>query len=158
MTSKTKIRPIASKPQRILPKEIDNTNVIYILSDQPTSAVKADCDNNIIENSDDPIIEILDGGHKAVLDQHEEHPQQQQIYQIIEQTSEDFADTEGEDEYTKTITIVSEDQGAGEDIVYVTSEETVVRDAEGQVAFVQVRFLTMALSDVKKTMLLDWRS
>ena len=156
MTSKTKIRPIASKPQRILPKEIDNTNVIYILSDQPTSAVKADCDNNIIENSDDPIIEILDGGHEAVLDQHEEHPQQQQIYQIIEQTSED---TEGEDEYTKTITIVSEDQGAGEDIVYVTSEETVVRDAEGQVAFVQVTFSTMTPSDVKKhNMLLDWRS
>ena len=69
MTSKTKIRPIASKPRRILPKEIDNTNVIYILSDQPTSAVKADCDNNIIENSDDPIIEILDGGHEAVLNQ-----------------------------------------------------------------------------------------
>ena len=73
MTSKTKIRPIASKPQRILPKEIDNTNVIYILSDQTTSAVKADCDT-IVENSDDPIIEILDGGHEAVLDQHEEHP------------------------------------------------------------------------------------
>lgn len=137
MTSRTKIRPIASKPQRILPKEIDNTNVIYILSDQTTSAVKANCDN-IVENSDDPIIEILDGGHEAVLDQHQEHPQQQQIYQIIEQTSEDFADTEDEDEYTKTITIVSEDQGAGEEIVYVTSEESVVRDAEGQVAFVQI--------------------
>ena len=140
MTSKSKNRPIASKPQLILPKEVDNTNVIYILSDQPTSAVKAECDNNIIENSDDPIIEILDGGQEVVLNEDEEPPPQQ-IYQIIEQTSENFADTEGEEnEYTKTITIVSEDQGvAGEDIVYVTSEDSVVRDAEGQVAFVQVR-------------------
>lgn len=139
MTSKTKNRPIASKPQLILPKEVDNTNVIYILSDQ--SAVKAEGDNNIIESSDDPIIEILDGGQEVVLNEDEEQPPQQ-IYQIIEQTSENFADTEGEEnEYTKTITIVSEDQGvAGEDIVYVTSEDSVVRDAEGQVAFVQVRF------------------
>ena len=139
MTSKTKNRPIASKPQLILPKEVDNTNVIYILSDQ--SAVKAEGDHNIIENSDDPIIEILDGGQEVVLNEDEEQPPQQ-IYQIIEQTSENFADTDGEEnEYTKTITIVSEDQGvAGEDIVYVTSEESVVRDAEGQVAFVQVRF------------------
>ena len=140
MTSKTKNRPIASKPQLILPKEVDNTNVIYILSDQPTSAVKAEGDNNIIENSDDPIIEILDGGQEVVLNEDEEPPPQQ-IYQIIEQTSENFANTDGEEnEYTKTITIVSEDQGvAGEDIVYVTSEDSVVRDAEGQVAFVQVR-------------------
>lgn len=139
MTSKTKNRPIASKPQLILPKEVDNTNVIYILSDQ--SAVKAEGDNNIIESSDDPIIEILDGGQEVVLNEDDEQPPQQ-IYQIIEQTSENFADTEGEEnEYTKTITIVSEDQGvAGEDIVYVTSEDSVVRDAEGQVAFVQVRF------------------
>ena len=138
MTSKTKNRPIASKPQLILPKEVDNTNVIYILSDQSTSAVKAEGDNNI-ENSDDPIIEILDGGQEVVLDEDEQHPQQQ-IYQIIEQTSENFAGPEGEEnEYTKTITIVSEDQGGGgEDIVYVTSEDSVVRDAEGQVAFVQV--------------------
>ena len=140
MTSKTKNRPIASKPQLILPKEVDNTNVIYILSDQPASVVKAEGDNNIIENSDDPIIEILDGGQEVVLNEDEEPPPQQ-IYQIIEQTSENFANTEGEEnEYTKTITIVSEDQGvAGEDIVYVTSEDSVVRDAEGQVAFVQVR-------------------
>lgn len=138
MTSKTKNRPIASKPQLILPKEVDNTNVIYILSDQSTSAVKAEGDNNI-ENSDDPIIEILDGGQEVVLDEDEQHPQQQ-IYQIIEQTSENFAGPEGEEnEYTKTITIVSEDQGGGgEDIVYVTSEDSVVRDAEGQVAFVQI--------------------
>ena len=146
MTSKTKNRPIASKPQLILPKEVDNTNVIYILSDQSTSAVKAEGDN-IIENSDDPIIEILDGGQEVVLDEDEQHPQQQ-LYQIIEQTSENFAGPEGEEnEYTKTITIVSEDQGvAGEDIVYVTSEDSVVRDAEGQVAFVQVRLLGSPLS------------
>ena len=140
MTSKTKNRPLASKPQRILPKETetDNTNVIYILSDQSTSAVKAESDN-IIDNSDDPIIEIFDGGQETVLGSNEEDPQQ--IYQIIEQTSEDFTDTEGEENgYTKTITIVSEDQGeVGEDIVYVTSEDNVVRDAQGQVAFVQVR-------------------
>ena len=157
MTSKTKNRPIASKPQLILPKEVDNTNVIYILSDQSTSAVKAEGDNNI-ENSDDPIIEILDGGQEVVLDEDEQHPQQQ-IYQIIEQTSENFAGPEGEEnEYTKTITIVSEDQGGGgEDIVYVTSEDSVVRDAEGQVAFVQVRLKGSSLS-CHDHYIIDWRS
>ena len=135
MTSKTKNRPIASKPQLILPKEADN--VIYILSDQATS-VKAENDNNIVENSDDPIIEIFDGGggQEGGLEQDGE-----QIYQIIGHPAEDFGENDGEEkEYTETITIVSDDQGmAGEDIVYVTSEESVVRDAEGQVAFVQVR-------------------
>ena len=141
MTSKTKNRPIASKPQLILPKEADN--VIYILSDQATS-VKAENDNNIVENSDDPIIEIFDGGggQEGVLEQDGE-----QIYQIIGHPAEDFGDNDGEEkEYTETITIVSDDQGmAGEDIVYVTSEESVVRDAEGQVAFVQVRVSSLVV-------------
>ena len=141
MTSKTKNRPIASKPQLILPKEADN--VIYILSDQATS-VKAENDNNIVENSDDPIIEIFDGGggQEGVLEQDGEH-----IYQIIGHPAEDFGDNDGEEkEYTETITIVSDDQGmAGEDIVYVTSEESVVRDAEGQVAFVQVRVSSLVV-------------
>ena len=141
MTSKTKNRPIASKPQLILPKEADN--VIYILSDQATS-VKAENDNNIVENSDDPIIEIFDGGggQEGVLEEGGE-----QIYQIIGHPAEDFGDNDGEEkEYTETITIVSDDQGmAGEDIVYVTSEESVVRDAEGQVAFVQVRVSSLVV-------------
>ena len=143
MTSKTKNRPIASKPQLILPKEADN--VIYILSDQATS-VKAENDHNIVENSDDPIIEIFDGGggQEGGLEQDGEG---QQIYQIIGHPAEDFGDNDGEEkEYTETITIVSDDQGmAGEDIVYVTSEESVVRDAEGQVAFVQVRVSSLVV-------------
>ena len=143
MTSKTKNRPIASKPQLILPKETDN--VIYILSDQATS-VKAENDNNIVENSDDPIIEIFDGGggQEGGLEQDGD---QQHIYQIIGHPAEDFGENDGEEkEYTETITIVSDDQGmAGEDIVYVTSEESVVRDAEGQVAFVQVRVSSLVV-------------
>ena len=122
MTSKYRKNAILEKSN-----VVSSGNVIYILNDQDQHMSSSQQDE--VNNE---VYQILSPQTAAAGDQEEN------FYQIIETTDETIVgDEEGGQEYTETITIVSEENDIlGEEIIYVANDAD--DSGGGPVTFMQV--------------------
>ena len=124
MTSKYRKSAILEKSN-----VVSSGNVIYILNDQDQHMSPGQQDE--VNNE---VYQILSPGTAAAGG----HGQEENFYQIIETTDETIVgDEDGSQEYTETITIVSEENDIlGEEIIYVANDAD--DSGGGPVTFMQV--------------------